>query len=85
MAKLRTNFLEIVMKELLVGKYIYTDNGAKIRIDDINYQPILQEVYIKSGDDGYKLSVNSNYDFELDILNTPRIVPNKGKITGEIK
>jgi hypothetical protein len=78
--KVRTNFIEIMLKEIMIGKEMYNDTGEKIRIDDINYQPLIQEVYIKSGENGYKMSLNSNYDFELIIQNVKRIAPNRGKL-----
>lgn len=82
MAKIRTNFIEILLKEMLIGQEIYLDNGTKITIDDINYQPIIRELYIKSGNDGYKLSMDMNYDFELNIDDKNKIIPNKGRIKG---
>jgi tetrahydromethanopterin S-methyltransferase subunit D len=56
MAKIRTNFIELLLKELLVGQQIYVSGNTLVTIDDINYQPIIRELYIKSGTDGYKLS-----------------------------
>lgn len=85
MTKIRTNFIEIMLKQMLVGQQIYLDNGNIITIDDINYQPLIQEVYIKSGGDGYKLSINSNYDFELTMDDNNKIIPNKGRIIGKNK
>ena len=85
MAKIRTNFMEIVLKEVLIGKHMYDENGVKILIEDINYQPLIEEVYIKSGDSGYKLSLNANYDFDLNLNDSNRIVPNKGKMAGKTK
>jgi len=82
MAKIRTNFIELLLKQTLIGQQLYTDSGVLITIDDINYQPLLQEVYIKSGNDGYKLSLNTNYDFELTLDDNNRIIPNKGRIKG---
>ncbi len=82
MAKIRTNFIELLLKQTLIGQQIYTDNGVLVTIDDINYQPLLQEVYIKNGNDGYKLSLNTNYDFELTLDDNNRIIPNKGRIKG---
>jgi len=78
--KVKTNFIEIILKEIMIGKEIYNDDGIKIKIDDINYQPLIQEVYIKSGDNGYKMSLNSNYEFEVNFQNLKRIAPNKGKL-----
>lgn len=85
MAKIRTNFMEIVLKEVLIGKHIYDEHGTKILIEDINYQPLIEEVYIKSGSDGYKLSLNTNYDFDLNLKDNNRITPNKGKLHGKTK
>jgi hypothetical protein len=82
MTKIRTNFIEILLKQMLVGQEMYLDNGTKIMIDDINYQPIIRELYIKSGNDGYKLSMDMNYDFELDMDSKNKIIPNKGRIKG---
>lgn len=85
MTKIRTNFIELMLKQMLVGQQIYLDNGNIITIDDINYQPLIQEVYIKSGGDGYKLSINSNYDFELTMDDNKKIISNKGRIIGKNK
>jgi hypothetical protein len=35
--------------------------------------------------DGYKLSMDSNYDFELNLDDKNKIVPNKGRIKGQNK
>jgi hypothetical protein len=80
--KIKTNFIEILLKKSLIGTTMYLDNGTQIIIDDINYQPILQEVYIQSGNDGYKLSLMSNYDFDLEFDIKNKIQPNKGRIKG---
>ena len=82
MAKIRTNFMELILREILIGEQIYLDNGTKITIDDINYQPLIRELYVKSGNDGYKLSMDMNYDFELNITDRNKIIPNKGRIKG---
>lgn len=84
MAKIRTNFIELMLKQMLIGQQMYLDDGSLITIDDINYQPLIQEVYIKSGGDGYKLSLNSNYDFELTMDDNNKIKP-KGRINGKNK
>lgn len=85
MAKIRTNFIELLLKELLVGQQIYITGNTLITIEDINYQPIIKELYIKSGSDGYKLSIDSNYDFELNLDDNNKIIPNKGRIKGQNK
>jgi hypothetical protein len=82
MAKIRTNFIELILKQIFVGQQMYLDDGTLITIDDINYQPIIQEVYVMAGSGGYKLSLNTNYDFELDMEDKPKIKPNRGKIKG---
>jgi hypothetical protein len=85
MAKIRTNFIELLLRQTLVGQQMYLDNGTLITIDEIDYQPIIKEVYIKSGADGYKLSIDVNYDFELIMDDRNKIIPNKGRIKGKNK
>jgi len=81
MGRVKTNVMELVLKEILVGKKIYDDNDNQITIDDVNYQPLTNVVYLKSGENGYKLSMNEMYDFELgNGENDDRILPNIGKI-----
>jgi hypothetical protein len=82
MAKIRTNFIELLLRETLIGQEMYLDNGTKITIEEIDYQPIIKEVYIKSGGNGYKLSIDVNYDFELNMDDRNKIIPNKGRIKG---
>lgn len=82
MAKIRTNFIELLLRQTLVGQQMYLDNGTLITIDEIDYQPIIKEVYVKSGSDGYKLSMDMNYDFELMMDDRNKIIPNKGRIKG---
>jgi len=81
MKKVKTNIFEILLKEILIGKVFYDKNDNKIKIDDVNYSPLLNTVYIKSGNDGYSLSTQENYFFELDDnFNGDKIKPNKGKV-----
>jgi len=79
MARIRTNIMEIVLREYLIGKQFYHNDELKT-IDDINYQPVLNTVYVKSGDDGYYFSMNEMFDFELEMSSRPKIIPNKGKV-----
>jgi len=79
MTRINTNIMEIVLREHLIGKQFYYKNELKT-IDDINFQPILNTVYVKSGGDGYYFSMNEMFDFELDIDSRPKIIPNKGKV-----
>lgn len=73
--------MELLLKEILVGKKIYDEDDNQIIIDDVNYQPLTNVVYLKSGQNGYKLSMNEMYDFELeDSEDKDRIIPNIGKI-----
>jgi len=85
MAKIRTNFIELLLRQTLIGQQIYLENGTLITIDEIDYQPIIKEIYIKSGSDGYKLSMDMNYDFELLLDDRNKIIPNKGRIQGKNK
>jgi hypothetical protein len=82
MTKVRTNFIELLLRQTLVGQQMYLDNGTLITIDEIDYQPLIKEVYVKSGTDGYKLSIDVNYDFELIMDDRNKIIPNKGRIKG---
>ncbi len=85
MAKIRTNFIELLLRQTLIGQEMYLENGTKITIDEIDYQPIIKEVYVKSGNDGYKMSLDMNYDFELNMDDRNKIIPNKGRIKGKNK
>jgi hypothetical protein len=85
MAKIRTNFIELLLRQTLIGQQMYVENGTLITIDEIDYQPIIKELYVKSGDDGYKLSIDMNYDFELTLDDRNKIIPNKGRIKGKNK
>lgn len=79
MARIRTNIMEIVLREYLIGKQFYHNDELKT-IDDINYQPVLNTVYVKSGDGGYYFSMNEMFDFELEMPSRQKIIPNKGKV-----
>jgi len=85
MAKIRTNFIELLLRQTLIGQEMYLEDGTKITIDEIDYQPIIKEIYIKSGSNGYKLSMDMNYDFELTMDDRNKIIPNKGRIKGKNK
>ena len=82
MAKQETNFLEILFRNLLIGMTIYDDGGNPLTIDELNYDPIINHIYITSGDNSYKMRMDKNYDFEIDD-NFNKIVPNKEKIKGK--
>jgi len=73
--------MEMVLKETLIGKQIYIEDQL-INIDDINYQPLIGVVFIKSGNDGYKLSLNDVYEFKYTGTNN-KIIPNRGKLKGK--
>jgi len=80
MAKIKTNILEMMLKDFLIGKSFYdNDNNLKI-IEDVNFQPLIQTVYVKSGDNGYYFSLNELYYFDLNETQSERIIPNKGKV-----
>jgi len=85
MAKIRTNFIELLLRQTLIGQEMYLEDGTKITIDEIDYQPIIKEIYIKSGSNGYKLSMDMNYDFELTMDDRNKIIPNNGRIKGKNK
>jgi len=82
MAKQETNFLEILFRNLLIGMTVYDDKGNPLLIDELNYDPLIRQLYIKSGSGSYKMSLEKNYDFEMD-NNFSKIVPNKQSIRGK--
>ena len=82
MAKQETNFFEILFRNLLIGMTIYDDDGNPLVIEELNYDPFINHIYITSGGNSHKLSMNKNYDFEID-KKFSKIVPNKQKIKGK--
>jgi len=82
MAKQETNFLEILFRNLLIGTTMYDDAGTALLIDELNYDPVIKHVFIKSGADTYKMRLDKNYDFEIN-ANFNKLVPNKEKIHGK--
>lgn len=82
MAKQETNFMEILFRNLLIGMTVYTDDGTSLTIDELNYDPVIKHIFIKSGDDSYKMRLDKNYDFEVT-KSFKKIVPNKEKIHGK--
>ena len=80
MTKIKLSIFELVLRETLIGKQFYDNDDNLKTIDDINYQPLLDVVYVKSGEDGYYFLMNEMYDFELDFSARPQILPNKGRI-----
>lgn len=81
--KTSTNFMEIMLRTLMIGKTIYLDDGTAIFIDDINYQPLINHVFIKSGDEVYKMNINKNFSFDYEEVD--RLLPTKEKIRGKYK
>ena len=82
MAKQETNFLEILFRNLLIGMTVYDDEGTALVIDELNYDPVINHIFIVSGTDSYKMRLDKNYDFEVDAAFN-KIVPNKEKIHGK--
>jgi hypothetical protein len=80
MSRVKTNIMELLLREVLIGKQFYDNDNNLKTIDNVNFQPILNVVYIKSGDDGYYFSMNEFYDFEINQTERPIIIPNKGRI-----
>ena len=61
---------------------IYDDAGNPLVIDELNYDPVIKHVFIKSGGNSYKMRLDKNYDFEVTQAFS-KIVPNKEKIHGK--
>ena len=82
MAKQETNFMEILLRATVIGMTVYDDDGVALVIDELNYDPVIKHVFIKSGGVSQKMRIDKNYDFEVN--NTfSKIVPNKEKIHGK--
>mgnify|MGYP001108522663 CR=1 FL=1 len=84
MAKQETNFLEILFRNLLIGMTVYNDDDTPLVIDELNYDPLINCIYITSGGDSYKMRLDKNYDFETN-NKFNKIVPNKERISGKRK
>ena len=82
MAKQETNFLEILFRNLLIGMTVYDDNGNAMVIDELNYDPVINHIFITSGGNSFKMRMDKNYDFEIT-NSFSKIVPNKKKIKGK--
>ena len=82
MAKENTNFLEILFRNLLIGTTMYDADGTKIIIDELNYDPFVKKMYVTDKDKTYKLSMDMNYDFEMD-TKLKGLVTKKTKIKGK--
>lgn len=82
MAKQETNFLEILFRNLLIGMTVYDDNDTPIVIEELNYDPLIKQIYVKSGENSFKMNLDKNYDFEVD-KKFKKIIPNKEKIHGK--
>lgn len=79
MAKIESNFMELLLINTLSGMTIYTDDDVAVVIDKINYDPLVSSVYITDRDSGDKHVFNwkKNHDFDLTILDKIVDVPNK--------
>ena len=82
MIKENTNFLEILFRNLLIGMTMYDTDGTKIIIGELNYDPMVNKIYVTDGDKTYKLSMDKNYNFEMDTKLESLITP-KTKIKGK--
>lgn len=88
-----TNFVEIVLRNVMIGKTIYEDFGAgpiPIVIRQLIYDPLTEQIYISDNVDpdhvdanNYKMSIKENFDFDYDTIK--KIKPNKKKIKGKRK
>ncbi len=82
MAKQETNFLEVLFRNLMIGMTVYDDAGNPLVIDELNYDPLIGCIYIKSEGNSHKMRLDRNYDFEMN-ANFNKIVPNKERIKGK--
>jgi len=79
MAKVSTNFIEIILRATLIGKTIYLDDDVtSIIIQDLNYEPKIRQVYIHSDGKTYKLGLDQIFEFN-DGVRTKRKPRNRIK------
>lgn len=78
MAKVTTNFMEVMLRTAFIGKTIYLEDDTPILIDDLNYEPRIRTVYITSGTESYKLNVDKYFDMD-DGVRTRRQPQNRIK------
>ena len=93
MAIQETNFIEIVLRSVMINQVIYENfndgNGlTAITIKHLIYDPIIEQVYIcdnidpdADGANSYKLDIKENFDFDYQTIK--KITPNKRKIRGK--
>jgi len=81
MAQQKTNLLEIVLRDKMIGKTIYIA-GVAVVIEELNYDQVLGQCRIQ-GDDGniYKLGIDENFVLEYDEVVI--LKPNKKKLLGK--
>ena len=80
--KEQTNFLEILYRNLLIGVTMYDEDGTEILIEELNYDPYVRRIFVTSGKNTYKLSMDKNYDFLMD-SKLESLVSTKTKIKGK--
>lgn len=83
MAKQETNFIEVLLRQTMIGMTIYDDDGIAHLIQEINYHPTIRQVYIETPEGNFKLPIDKNFDFDYNQLK--KVVPNKHKIMGKFK
>ena len=79
MAKIETNFMELLLINTFSGMTIYTDDDVAVVIGEINYDPLVNSVYIVDANNGEKHVFNwkKNHDFEIPNIDKIVEVPNK--------
>ncbi len=79
MAQIETNFMELVLVNILSGMTIYTDDDIPVVIGEINYDPLVNSVYITDINTGDKHVFNwkKNHIFETPTITKIKNVPNK--------
>lgn len=77
-----TNFLEILFRSILIGVTMYDEDGIEILIEELNYDPYVKKIFVTSGENTYKLSMDKNYDFLMD-TKLQSLVSTKIKIKGK--
>jgi len=85
MAKVETNFVEVLLRKEFIGQTIYLDDEVTaITIQDLNYEPKIRTVYIFDGTNTHKLNIDKIFILEEAGAGRTKRTGNK-RITGKGK
>lgn len=77
-----TNFMELVLRQMMIGLTVYDDYGKAMVIDELNYQPLTKTVIIKTPENEVAyFHMEKNFDFDFSQIE--KLIPNKTKVIGK--